>query len=160
MSIRTATAADLPAIAALERACFPPAEAASEASLAARLASFPECFYLLEERGTLCAMLNGLRTDMPDLLDRMYDDAGMHRPSGAWQMIFGVDTAPACRRQGCASRLLRHAIRRARQDGCRGVVLTCKSPLLAFYAAFGFLDEGFRGSEHGGVRWHQMRLRF
>ena len=48
MTIRTATPADLPALAAAEAACFPPAEAASEAVLAGRLAVYPNHFWLLE----------------------------------------------------------------------------------------------------------------
>ena len=39
MEIRTAELSDLDAIARVEAECFPPAEAASEASLAARLAA-------------------------------------------------------------------------------------------------------------------------
>ena len=38
MRIRTATLADLPAVTAVEAACFPTAEAATEADFAARLA--------------------------------------------------------------------------------------------------------------------------
>ena len=37
MEIRTATMADLPRVAAVEAACFPAAEAATEADFAARL---------------------------------------------------------------------------------------------------------------------------
>ena len=36
----------------------------------------------------------------------MYADASLHRENGAWQMIFGVNTIPACRRQGYAGQLL------------------------------------------------------
>ena len=55
MEIRTATPADLAAVTALEAACFPPAEAAGEASFQARLAAFPDSFWLLVEgdRGRL-----------------------------------------------------------------------------------------------------------
>lgn len=40
MRIRTATLADLPAVTAVEAACFPAAEAATEADFAARLAAY------------------------------------------------------------------------------------------------------------------------
>ena len=39
-------------------------------------------------------------------------------------------------------------------------MLTCKAGLRGLYARFGFVDEGVSGSTHGGVVWHQMRLRF
>lgn len=104
-------------------------------------------------------MLNGMVTDEPDLRDAMYGDAALHREDGAWQMIFGVDTHPDFRRQGCAGRLLRHAIDEARREHRRGLVLTCKERLLPFYDSFGFENEGVSGSVHGGVVWYQMRLR-
>lgn len=44
MHIRQARPEDLPAIAALEARVFPPAEAASPESFAARFAVFPHCF--------------------------------------------------------------------------------------------------------------------
>ena len=40
------------------------------------------------------------------------------------------------------------------------MVLTCKDRLLAYYAKFGFVNEGVSVSTHGGVVWYQMRLRF
>ena len=60
MEIRTATPADLAAVPALEAACFPPAEAAGEASFQARLAAFPDSFWLLVEGGRVLAMVNGM----------------------------------------------------------------------------------------------------
>ena len=49
-------------------------------------------------------------TDARDLSDEMYERASLHDENGAWQMIFGVDTIPEYRRQGCAGRLLLHVI--------------------------------------------------
>ena len=183
LPIRTATAHDLDAIDSLERACFPPAEAASRTSISSRLAVFPDHFWLLEARrdtdtgdrdahgeradgagrtggGLLVSFVNGMVTDQPHLLDDMYDHAEMHDPHGAWQMIFGVDTHPDYRRHGYAARVLRHAIDTARAEHRRGVVLTCKDRLVHFYASFGFRDEGMSASTHGGVPWHEMRLTF
>lgn len=48
LPVRTATASDLDALDAMEQACFPPAEAASRDALAARLAVYPDHFWLLE----------------------------------------------------------------------------------------------------------------
>ena len=47
MLIRHATMEDLDAIEAVEAACFPPAEAATNESLTARVATYPEHFWLL-----------------------------------------------------------------------------------------------------------------
>lgn len=176
MLIRHATLNDLQAIAAVEAACFPAAEAASADALRERLMVYPDCFWLMIDDaaddakataaraatvdGRLVAFINGFVTDSPDLSDDMYVDAAQHDPHGAWQMVFGVDTAPEYRHCGYASALMRRVIEDARQTGRAGLVLTCKDRLVGFYARLGYVDEGISESTHGNVVWHQMRLRF
>ena len=161
MHIRTATMADLTAVTAVEAACFPAAEAATEKDFADRLAVYPNHFWLLEDDdGTLVSFVNGLVTDEPTLRDEMYADASFHNEQGAWQMIFGVNTLPQWRERGCAGRLLRRAIADARAQGRKGLVLTCKDRLIHYYAQFGFVDEGISASVHGSAVWNQMRLTF
>ena len=160
MEIRNATMDDLQAIAAVEAACFPAAEAATKEEFAGRLAHYADHFWLLFEQGELVAFVDGFCTDMPDLTDEMYENAAMHNEDGAWQMIFGVNTLPEYRKHGYAGQLLRRAIDDARQQHRKGLVLTCKEKLLHYYAKFGFVNEGVSGSTHGGVVWYQMRLRF
>ena len=160
MEIRNATLNDLPAIAAVEAACFPAAEAATAEEFAGRLAHYANHFWLLLEEGKLAAFVDGLCTDKADLTDEMYADASLHSETGAWQMIFGVNTVPRRRRRGYAEMLLRRAIADARAQGRKGLVLTCKDRLVHYYAKFGFVSEGVSGSTHGGVVWYQMRLTF
>ena len=160
MEIRKGTVKDLEAIAAVEAACFPAAEAATAEEFAGRLQQYGEHFWLLWEGERLLAFVDGFCTDWPDLTDEMYADASLHRENGAWQMIFGVNTIPACRRQGYAGQLLQQAIADARAQGRKGLVLTCKEALVHYYAKFGFVNEGVSGSTHGGVVWYQMRLKF
>ena len=157
--IRTATFEDLDAIAAVEAACFPAAEAATKEEFAGRLTHYADHFWLLFEDEKLVSFVDGFVTDTPDLTDKMYADASLHRENGAWQMIFGVNTIPACRRQGYAGQLLQQAIADARAQGRKGLVLTCKEALVHYYAKFGFVNEGVSGSTHGGVVWYQMRLK-
>lgn len=158
--IRAAVPADLPALAAVEAACFPPAEAASEQTLANRLAVYPGHFWLLEEDGAVVSFVNGMSTDEPLLRDEMYADASLHSEHGAWQMIFGVNTLPAYRKQGRAARLLERVIADSKAQGREGCVLTCKAALLHYYEKFGFASEGVSASTHGGAIWYDMRLRF
>lgn len=162
MRIRTATLADLPAVTAVEAACFPAAEAATEADFAARLAAYADHFWLLEDDdGTLISFIDGMVSDEPTLRDEMYENAALHNEYGAWQMIFGVNTLPEYRQHGYAGELLRRAIDDARKQGRKGLVLTCKERLIHYYARFGFVDEGVsEKSTHGNVVWHQMRLTF
>ena len=159
MQIRYAVTSDLDAIAAVEAQCFPAAEAAPRTQLANRLAAYPNHFWLLEEEGQLISFVDGMVTDEPILRDEMYENVALHTETGAWQMIFGVNTVPSHRRQGCAAQLLRRVIADARAQERRGVVLTCKAHLTHYYAKFGFLDEGISASTHGGAVWHDMRLK-
>ena len=160
MEIRTATMADLPAITQLEAICFPAAEAAAEESFARRLESYPNHFWVLMDGDVLVSFVNGLVTDESDLRDEMYDNAVRHDENGGWQMIFGVDTRPDFRRQGCAGKLLEHVIGEAKAQGRKGLVLTCKERLVSYYGKFGFVSEGISQSTHGDVTWYQMRLTF
>lgn len=162
LTIRHVTVDDADELSAIESACFPPAEAASATAIRERLAVHPECFWLLCDAGSgvIISFINGFATDDRDLDDDMYDEPSRHDPHGAWQMIFGVDTAPAWQHRGFASRLMRHVIADARAAGRKGLVLTCKDRLIGFYARFGYADEGISDSTHGDVVWHQMRLAF
>ena len=160
MEIRTAALSDLDAIAQVEAECFPEAEAATKASFAERLTYYKDHFWLLFDGGRLVSFVDGMVTDQRDLTDDLYENAAAHDENGAWQMIFGVNTLPDYRRRGCAGLLLKRAIEDARQQGRRGLVLTCKDKLLSYYAKFGFVSEGVSVSVHGGVVWYQMRLTF
>ena len=160
MIIKYATTEDITAIAAVEAECFPPAEAATEKEFIDRVKYYGNHFWLMYEAEKLIAFVDGFVTDELDLTDEMYEKATLHNENGAWQMIFGVNTIPAYRKHGYAGELIRRAIEDAKQQGRKGLVLTCKDRLVHYYAKLGFVNEGVSGSTHGGVVWHQMRLTF
>ena len=161
MHIRTATMDDLDAVTAVEAACFPAAEAATRDEFAARLAVYPNHFWLLEEDdGTLVSFVDGMTTDEPTLRDEMYENAALHDEDGTWQMIFGVNTLPEYRRRGLAGEVMRQVIADARSQGRKGCVLTCKDRLVHYYETFGYRSEGVSASTHGGAVWYDMRLTF
>ena len=64
----------------------------------------------------LIAFVDGFVTDEEDLTDEMYAKAQLHNESGAWQMIFGVNTIPAYRKHGYAGELIKCAIEDARKQ--------------------------------------------
>ena len=161
MEIRTAELSDLDAIARVEAECFPQAEAATREDFEKRLAAYRNHFWLLFDGERLVSFVDGMVTDQEDLTDDLYENAQKHDETGAWQMIFGVNTLPEYRQHGYAGELLRRAIDDARKQGRKGLVLTCKERLIHYYARFGFVDEGVsEKSTHGNVVWHQMRLTF
>ncbi|MGM9760120.1 MAG: GNAT family N-acetyltransferase [Parabacteroides sp.] len=159
-TLRRATWADLDAVTALEAACFPPAEAADREAFDWRLRSYASHFWVLEMAGRIISFVNGPVTRESDLVDEMFASPRFCDESGEWQMIFGVATHPDYQRQGWASLVMRRFIADAKENGCKGVVLTCKELKIPFYARFGYQDEGISSSTHGGVPWHQMRLTF
>ncbi|MCI1946477.1 GNAT family N-acetyltransferase [Clostridium luticellarii] len=160
MNIRLATIEDLQAITAVESICFPAAEAASESDFKKRLIVYPNHFWLLEDDGRLVGFVNGMVTNESKLCDEMFEDASFHDENGQWQMIFGVNTIPEYRRQGCAEKIINRVIVDARAQGRKGLVLTCKEKLLHYYAKFDFKNEGISESTHGGAVWYDMRLTF
>ena len=70
------------------------------------------------------------------------------------------NTLPAYRNHGYAGELLKRAIADAKDQGRKGLVLTCKDRLVHYYAKFGFENEGVSESVHGNIVWNQMRLKF
>lgn len=160
MEIRTATISDIDTIANVESLCFPQAEAATREQIAERVKAYGNHFWLMFDEGRLIGFVDGMVTDEADLTDEMYEKADMHNEQGQWQMIFGVNTIPEYRRNGYAGELIKRAIYDAKEQGRKGLVLTCKDKLVHYYAKFGFENEGVSESEHGNVVWNQMRLEF
>ena len=120
MLIRTATIEDLQQIAEVEAACFPPAEAATEDEFVQRLEYYKEHFWLMFDGGNLIGFVDGMATDQANLTDDLYEQAALHNERGAWQMIFGVNTLPAYRRQGVAAALIRRALPTPERRAAKG----------------------------------------
>ena len=140
MRIRTADLSDLKEIVRVEAACFPAAEAATEEEFEKRLTFYKDHFWLMFEEEKLIAFVDGMVTNQEDLTDEMYEKAEMHDEKGDWQ--------------------IKRAITDAKEQGRKGLVLTCKDRLISYYARFGFKNEGVSESVHGNVVWNQMRLTF
>ena len=160
MQIRTIRPQDVAQAAAGEAACFPAAEAASPAAIAARAAAFPGHFWVAEEKGEIRGFVNGFVTDSPVIQDEMYEDPSLHNPAGRYQAVFGLDVLPAWQGRGIARQLLCTLIDAARSQGRAGVILTCKEHMIPFYEKFGFCSQGLSQSVHGGAAWYDMLLTF
>lgn len=159
MLIRKAKTSDAAEIANIEGVCFPPDQAAGRKAFEERLHSYADHFLLMcDENGKVVSFIDGFTTDRRDLTDEMYENAGLHDEKGEWQMVFGLCTLPDYRQMGFAQRLLKEFIRKAKSEGRKGIVLTCKQELIKYYEKFGFENEGVtENSVIGGVQWYQMR---
>ena len=78
MVIKHATRKDIAALTAVETACFPPAEAATEKEFIDRVQYYGNHFWLLYEGDKMLAFVDGFVTDEPNLTDLMYEDATLH----------------------------------------------------------------------------------
>ena len=148
-------------IAAVERACFLPAEAASEKDFEERFSS-PAfvCYGAYNEEGELIGFIDGASYDKPELPDELYHDTTKLVENGPWQTVFGVNVIARYRRMGVAGQMVRHYVEESRKRGQDGVVLTCKDHLRPLYEKVGFIWQGVSASTHGGVKWNDMLLRF
>ena len=161
MIIRSAVKKDLPTIIAIEQACFPSAEAATAQSLAQRLDAFGERFLVaVDDNDNPIGFINGCLTNQTTITDDLFVDITTHQPDGAYQAIFDLDILPSYRRQGIAAQLMKALITLAQNGGQKGVILTCKEHLIAYYAKFGFQNAGVSQSVHGGAIWYDMLLSF
>ena len=156
-NIRNVTCSDLEQVTALEKICYPSAEAASKEAFAYRIGAFPERFFVAEADGAIIGMVNGCASSQKTITDDLFEPQG-HEPHGKNQMIFGLAVHPNCQRQGIGAALMEHMIAYCRKTHMERVILTCKEAKLHYYAKFGFKNCGVSGSAHGGAVWYEMVL--
>lgn len=126
IAIRPAAESDLPALAALESACF--AHPWSEKSLAETLGNGRSLFLLAEREGEALGYLG---------MEYVLDEGG----------ITNVAVFPANRRQGIADALIKELLRRAKALGLATVTLEVRAgnaAAIALYQKNGFVPVGRR----------------
>ncbi|UNK15870.1 GNAT family N-acetyltransferase [Paenibacillus sp. N3/727] len=160
MKIRTATLDDTSILTELSSVCFSPEETATKKEFEERLKIYPDHFWILEETGKLIGFINGMVTNESVIRDEMFKNPFLHEKDGAWQAIFGVNTAPEYRKHGYAAKLMRQVIEDAKKQGRRGCILTCKKELIHYYEKFGYKNEGVSKSSIADAVWYDMRLEF
>jgi GNAT superfamily N-acetyltransferase len=142
----------------VENACFPTAEAATEAAFRSRIATFPERFLVAEEDGHIVGLINGCCTTAPVLEDVLYEENCPHSLSNPWQTVFGLAVRPEYQHRGIAKALMSQLIDLCRNGAQVGIILTCKQEKIGFYESMGFRCRGVSDSSHGGAQWYDMVL--
>ena len=110
MEIKLGSVNDAKAVAAVEAACFPAAEAATETELTDRLRHYGSHFWLMFDGGNLIGFVDGMVTDTPDLADEMYENASLHQLNGDYQLIFSVCILPDYRHKGYARKMVKEYV--------------------------------------------------
>ena len=161
MTIRHATIDDLDIITLIETTLFHKTEAAKKEEINDRLELNGDYFWLLDDFGEVLAFVHDLPTNAENLSDDMFNTREKYYDiNGAWLMLLSVATHPFHRNRGYARRVMQQVITDSRDQGRKGIVLTCKEQLIPFYQKCSFLSEGKSASTHGGAAWYQMRLTF
>ena len=158
IKIRQACIEDLDAITKVEASCFPEAEAATRISLAKRIKTFSETFFVAEIEGEIIGFINGAVINGTVIYDKLYENAELHNPDGKYQTIFGIDVIAEYRNQGIGAQLMNYMIEVSKVAGRKGVILTCKEKLIHYYTKFGYVNMGISESVHGGAQWYDMVL--
>lgn len=142
----------------VERICFPPNEACSEAMMKERVARAPELFLVAVDRetGKIAGFLNGIATNEHSLRDEFFTNAKLHEPDGENIMLLGLDVLPEYRKQGLAKEIMSRYLRREKERGTRLVILTCLESKVKMYEKMGFSNQGISASEWGGEQWYEM----
>ena len=144
--------------AAIEKICFPPNEACSEASMKERAVMVPELFLAAvdKETGTIAGFLNGISTNEHSFRDAFFTDVKLHDPAGRNVMVLGLDVLPEYRGQGLAREIMFQYLRREWERGREMVVLTCLKSKIKMYEKMGFHNNGISESSWGGEQWYEM----
>ena len=140
--ISTAKMEDAEELNRIECAAFPSAEAASLESYKYRITNINDRFLKAEEDGKIVGLICCRPVAIEGVTDDMYEPEPV--ADGKVICILSVATEPNLQRRGIAAKLIEALI----------------AKLVHYYAKFGFVLNGISASEHGGVQWNDMILRF
>lgn len=85
--------ADLPAVVAIERAGFSPAEAGTPAAFQDRLNKLPDTFLVAKDGDRVVGFIVGPAVDTRVIDDQMYETAPPNLPTGGYQLVLSLAVA-------------------------------------------------------------------
>jgi len=148
---------DLPEIMTIERAGFTPAEAASDASMAQRIAQISDTFIVAkDDHGHVAGYIVGPASDNRYITDDLFATVTPNVTTAKYQTVLSLSVAPETQGSGLGSQLLAHFATIAKAAHRRGITLTCLKRLVPFYEKNGYTNEGQAESEHAGEIWYNM----
>jgi len=144
--------------AEIERICFPPNEACSEAMMKRRIAKAPALFLVAVDRanGKIAGFLSGLSTNECVFRDEFFENENLYEPDGKNIMLLGLDVRPEYQMQGLAKQLVARYVCRERENKRETLILTCLESKVKMYEKMGFRNKGLSASKWGGEQWYEM----
>ena len=158
LTVRPAVMDDLDRCAAVEAACFPPEQAASREKIRDRIEAYGDHILVGELDGAVIGYVMGPVIGQDAIEDEMFDNTDCHGEENPWQSVFSLAVHPDWRGRGYSRKLLDALVDLARQEGRKGIALTCLEEKMAYYESFGFKNHGVSKSVHGGAVWYDMVL--
>ncbi|MGM9892042.1 GNAT family N-acetyltransferase [Limosilactobacillus sp.] len=155
-TITRVTMADLPAVLAIERAGFSPAEAGSPAAFADRIKTLATTFLVARDGKRVVGFVVGPAVAAPFVKDEMYVHTPANLPQGGHQLVLSIAVDPAYRGQGVGSQLLTALEKKARAAHRQTISLTSLAKNVPFYTRNGFTRVGVADSSHAGEIWYNL----
>lgn len=156
--IRAPKADDLAAVMRIERAGFTEDEAATPESMAERIATIPDTFFVAELDGAVAGFIVGPAISARYLTDDLFDHLTPNVAADKCVSVLSIAVDPDVRAQGVGTALLNAFADRAREQHRELISLTCLDRLVPYYAKHGYVNEGVADSQHAGEVWYNMVL--
>ncbi len=157
-TFRNARPADADRCHEIEAAAYDGDEAATFEKIAARIATYPEGFLVLETGGEIAGFINcGCAHDVA-MSDAAFKELIGHDPDAPNVVILSVAVDPVFQGRGLSRALMDAFVGRMRGMGKETIHLMCREHHVALYERFGFGYLGPSASDHGGLAWHEMSM--
>ncbi|WP_228350909.1 MULTISPECIES: GNAT family N-acetyltransferase [Limnobaculum] len=156
IKIRTAQPQDTARCYQIEITAYEGDEAATEAKIAKRIATYPEGFLVLETPEGITGFINcGCAYDVV-MSDEEFKELIGHDPEAPNVVIMSVVVDPDFQGKGYSSVLMKAFIKHMQALGKKTIHLMCKQRHIGLYEKFGFVYVKQSESDHGGMSWHEM----
>ncbi len=157
-SLRPARPADADRCFQIETAAYAGDEAASRDRIAARIATYPDGFLVLEVAGRIAGFINSGCAHEVEMADEAFKELVGHDPAAPNVVILSVAVAPDHQGQGLSRVLMEAFVARMRQAGKAEIHLMCRDHHVPLYERFGYRYRRPSASDHGGLAWHEMSM--
>ena len=160
IKIREVQSSDLERCFEIETISYEGDEAASKEKILKRIKTYPEGFVVLEVNNIVAGFINCGACHKVELSDEEFKELVGHDSSGKYVVVMSVVVHPDFQRQGYATALMEHFISKMKRLHKKEIHLICQTSLVAMYKKSGFEYIGESDSDHGGLNWHEMILKF
>lgn len=151
---------DIQTIMRIERAGFSPEEAATEAAMRERIQLISDTFITAHDNEQLVGYIVGPAFHHRYLTDELYEVLTANHPADPYQTVLSLAIDPDYQQLGIASQLLERLAETAKEQGRKGITLTCLTDLIPFYEKNGYQNEGVSASAHADEIWYNMVYEF